>query len=395
MDVRILNLVKGKGIFYTRYADDLTFSTKLQKFPDNFLIVSESLEFALGKKLKNVIEKSGFIINLNKIRLQLKQSKQIVTGVVVNKKVNINREYYKLLRAQCHSLFTKGFHIENGIEILRTEYEKLRSLEGKLNFAFYTNNYCQNIYNKSLKNSNDKFSSFSRLEIKKKNVNNYIKGSSLAIKNLYLLYLYYKNFINIYNTTILCEGQTDVFYLKLAYKQLMLPKESKYNYVKLDGVLKKYSDFIGGTAKIKNFIKDYDNYIKKFNLPFNYPIIIIVDRDDAGKDVLTTYKNIYPSCNVLSQQTYYNGKNNLYLIMLPEFPEKTHVEIEYYLGEDIIENGINGYKLNLSNKETEIGKLGKDRFSKLVKKNKNKINFENFRLIFNQIENVEKNFFKK
>ena len=81
--------------------------------------------------------------------------------------------------------------------------------------------------------------------------------------------------------------------------------------------------------------------------------------------------------------------------MLPEFPEKTHVEIEYYLGEDIIENGINGYKLNLSNKETEIGKLGKDRFSKLVKKNKNKINFENFRLIFNQIENVEKNFFKK
>ncbi len=405
MDIRILNLVKNKGVFYTRYADDLTFSTKLNKFPEEFLIISENLSYCLGNKLEKIILDSGFIINNEKIRIQLRKSKQTVTGIVVNKKVNVDRKYYKLLRAQCHSLFTKGYYIDNGIKIFREEYDKLKSLEGKLNFAFYTNSYCKiinelQLEQKNINHKKNKFSSFSQLDNGKNKVNNKEVSSSVAIKNLYLFYLFYlfyKNFVNISKTILLCEGQTDVSYLKLANKKMEFCSDIAISYIKTDGILKKYSDFIGGTSKIIKFIVYYNNNLKKFNISLCYPVIILVDRDNAGEQVVTKYKSQYDKeYKVLTDDiTYYNNTNNLYLINLPKILDKEEVQIENYLGDDILKNGINGKKLNLSNKNTENGEVGKERFFKLISKHRDQVDFSYFKLVFDEIQKIERNFFER
>ena len=98
--MRLLKIAKSYKLDYTRYADDLTFST------NDELFLQRKDEFF--QKLKNEIELSGFKINDKKTRLQYKDSRQLVTGLVVNEKINVPREYYKDTRAMAHSLYTKG-----------------------------------------------------------------------------------------------------------------------------------------------------------------------------------------------------------------------------------------------------------------------------------------------
>lgn len=93
--------------------------------------------------------------------------------------------------------------------------------------------------------------------------------------------------------------------------------------------------------------------------------------------------------------TYYNNTNNLYLINLPKILDKEEVQIENYLGDDILKNGINGKKLNLSNKNTENGEVGKERFFKLISKHRDQVDFSYFKLVFDEIQKIERNFFER
>ncbi len=74
MDKELEMFCLNNSIRYTRYADDLSFSSEtfIQK------------EF-IGS-LKHIIGKYGFELNESKIRLQSSKSKQTVTYIVVNKK---------------------------------------------------------------------------------------------------------------------------------------------------------------------------------------------------------------------------------------------------------------------------------------------------------------------
>ncbi|EGO9008665.1 RNA-directed DNA polymerase, partial [Enterococcus faecalis] len=87
MDFRILKLAKKYKLDYSRYADDLTFST------NNTLFLSQETIFL--KKLNKEIDRAGFKLNAKKTRLQFNSSRQEVTGLVVNKKISVPREYYK------------------------------------------------------------------------------------------------------------------------------------------------------------------------------------------------------------------------------------------------------------------------------------------------------------
>lgn len=78
LDFRILKLAKKYKLDYSRYADDLTFST------NNHLFLNEETIFL--KKLSEEVERAGFKINNNKTRLQFSSSRQEVTGLIVNKK---------------------------------------------------------------------------------------------------------------------------------------------------------------------------------------------------------------------------------------------------------------------------------------------------------------------
>ena len=99
-DMRILKVAKQHKLDYTRYADDLTFSTNDRSFIERKDIFLQELE--------NEIVRAGFSINKKKTRMSLSDSQQSVTGLIVNQKVNVNAEYYRKTRAMAHQLYTNG-----------------------------------------------------------------------------------------------------------------------------------------------------------------------------------------------------------------------------------------------------------------------------------------------
>jgi len=94
LDNRIQGYVGKRGINYTRYADDLTFSAsgapKLLK---------------AYKTIKTIIEDEGFRINPNKTRISGPRQRKKVTGLVVTEKdYGIGRKKYRKLRAKVYNL---------------------------------------------------------------------------------------------------------------------------------------------------------------------------------------------------------------------------------------------------------------------------------------------------
>ncbi len=104
LDSQLQRLAKKHRCIYTRYADDITFSTSKFKFPPHLIWFSREAEkLILGNELKTIIEENGFLVNESKIRLQAKYKRQEVTGIIVNEKLNINRKYIRQIRAVLHA----------------------------------------------------------------------------------------------------------------------------------------------------------------------------------------------------------------------------------------------------------------------------------------------------
>ena len=62
----------------------------------------------LGDKLQDIIARTGFTVNPAKTRMEYRTSRQDVTGLVVNAKVNIRSDYRRRVRSMCHRLFMTG-----------------------------------------------------------------------------------------------------------------------------------------------------------------------------------------------------------------------------------------------------------------------------------------------
>jgi retron-type reverse transcriptase len=110
LDIRMLRLAKRYGVRYSRYADDLTFSTNQKSFPEALAAQDPAHPeiWTPGNSLLNEIARSDFRINPAKTRMQFRTSQQTVTGLVVNEKVNIRSNYYRNARAMCDALFQTG-----------------------------------------------------------------------------------------------------------------------------------------------------------------------------------------------------------------------------------------------------------------------------------------------
>ena len=73
LDSRLLALARDARCTYTRYADDLTFSTNEQHFPTEIAVNVHGADWEVGVKLKKTVEKSGFCINPTKTRMSLRR----------------------------------------------------------------------------------------------------------------------------------------------------------------------------------------------------------------------------------------------------------------------------------------------------------------------------------
>lgn len=97
LDSELSNYCDGVGITYTRYADDLSFSSD-SYFRDEQV-----------NQIRSIIAKHEFTINEKKFRLLSSKSKQTVTGLVVNEKLNVDRTYIRQIRAVLHHIQLNGW----------------------------------------------------------------------------------------------------------------------------------------------------------------------------------------------------------------------------------------------------------------------------------------------
>ena len=112
------------NINYSRYCDDLTFSGDFN--------VSKMIT-----KVKGFLEEMGYNLNLKKTRVLKSYQSQIVTGIVVNKKLNVPRSYSKNIRQEMYYLKKYGKDHIKRKNMSSSKY--LNSLKGKINYCLSIN----------------------------------------------------------------------------------------------------------------------------------------------------------------------------------------------------------------------------------------------------------------
>jgi len=98
LDNELIKLAQENKCRYSRYADDITFSTNLKEFPHSVFKNNN-----LAEELKTIIKNNDFKINAQKTRFMLKNQKQEVSGIIVNQKLNIERKFIKNLRTMLNN----------------------------------------------------------------------------------------------------------------------------------------------------------------------------------------------------------------------------------------------------------------------------------------------------
>jgi len=125
LDGELTRLASALGCTFTRYADDLTFSTSRKEFPTELasLVSAPYGTHALvGASLAAVIQNNGFKVNAKKTRLYGRIHAQRVTGLTVNKQVNVDRKFVRQLRAMLHAW--RKFGLESAQSEFYTKYDK-------------------------------------------------------------------------------------------------------------------------------------------------------------------------------------------------------------------------------------------------------------------------------
>lgn len=367
MDFHILKIAKKYKLNYTRYADDMTFSTNDKYFLElyNQFIIDITTE----------VNKSGFKINDRKTRLQYKDSRQEVTGIIVNKSLSVTNEYYKTTRAMAHSLYKNGYYLLNGQE------GTMNQLDGRL--MFINNKYLDN---------NDK------------TMYTFTKRQRELQKFLFYRYFYMNDM-----PLICTEGKTDVIYIKAAllkyadeYSELIDEDGLLFHFFKRTNRMNKYFGIQeDGADTWKNFYKKfcseskdskkYYSFFNRFQIYSKYPVILLFDNEQDSKHPLGKFLNTFQLDalkNELNSKNYVriDSHQNMYILTIPKIKGDSNVEIEDLFDEKMLNIELNGKKFSRSGKDDNS--FGKGIFSKYVYSHRDKIDFSNFKYILYGIRDI-------
>ena len=384
LDMHLLSFAKRYRLDYTRYADDITFSTNDKAFLETW----DSFYAELEKKIR----KAGFSLNEKKTRITYRDSKQVVTGLVVNKKISVDHAYCRKVRAMAHSLYTNGSYSVDGVE------GNIRQLEGR--FAFIDqiekyNNICD---------SAGKHNAFT------------LNGR----EKQYQQFLFYRYFFDVHKPLIVTEGKTDVRYIKAALRSLyadypdLVEKDAKGKFLykvdffkrskrfkylfnlALDGAdsLTDLYDYFASKGKDKR-----TNYLAYFlritqRTPQN-PVIFVYDNEIANKNKPLCKFSNHANLNEAQKQSL--GKNlflrltpcgNLFLLTNPLVEGRTESEIEHMFTQETRSIELGGKRLSLASNFDNTRFFGKDHFSNYVLANYSTIDFSGFRPFLNAMRTV-------
>ncbi|MEW8085885.1 MAG: retron Ec67 family RNA-directed DNA polymerase/endonuclease [Candidatus Thiodiazotropha endolucinida] len=375
LDIRINSLARNVRCAYSRYADDLTFSTNLKVFPKDIAVQvsGDDHNWDAGNKLKRIIERSGFSINKKKTRMQYMTSRQEVTGLTVNKRINTSKSYRKNVRAMVHRV------VKTGQFQIMTEGEeqegKLTQLHGMLGFIYhvdFVNSILQKVPEKEFKPS---------------------------IESVYRQFLIYKFFYATEAPILLCEGKTDNVYITHAIRQLassyptiaevksegkitIKVRQFRYTNTTTSRILK----LRGGTGNLKDFINNYKHAIKKFSAPgMKHPIIILVDNDDGANSILSIAKQITKKQQDRNSE-FIHLINNLYVILTPLAGTSEQSKIEDCFSARTLNIPLKGKIFTTNNEYDNTTHYGKSHFAyQIVEKHADKIDFSGFKPILDRI----------
>ena len=133
LDHRLAGLAKRFGLNYSRYADDITFSSMHNVYQKNGEFFPE---------LYRIIADQGFTVNDKKTRLQKLGARQEVTGIIVSKKLNVTQKYVRDIRnllyiwdrygySVAYSKFFPKYKAEKG-HVKKGNPDLVNVLDGKL-----------------------------------------------------------------------------------------------------------------------------------------------------------------------------------------------------------------------------------------------------------------------
>lgn len=389
LDQRLGRLARAHHCTYSRYADDITFSTNQASFPEPIADFSSETDGAwkAGKGLTSIVARSGFEINSNKTRMQLSTARQSATGLVVNRKVNVSKQYYDAVRAMSNSLFKAG--------VCHHPYTKkpvsLSVLKGKLEFTL-----AAKIYPRDLE-------SFSDLETASK------VPSGTPVPSHYKLYrrfLAYEKFHSNARPLIICEGKTDNTYIRCAIASL----SAKFPLLKpttdADGSVHQAISFFkhsekhakllsisGGTGELHKFVGKYGSLLNEFHSGGQLqPVIVIVDNDAAAKPMWSVIKEHMGSKGAVDgSANYYHVKRNLFVVPIP-IPAGKSASIEDLFDRATLATVNNGKKFNPHLKSHQTAtQYGKEIFAKwVIEANAASIDFSGFEPLLGRLEEVLK-----
>jgi hypothetical protein len=385
LDMRLVKLASAAGCTYSRYADDLTFSTNLREFPAEIATMSDPAEgdeqrWRPGRQLVREITGAGFRINDAKTRLMYRRSRQRVTGLVVNQKVNVRREYRHTVRAMVHKLVTTGaFETyraagDVGSMSVTKQAGSLDELHGMLGFVDTLD-----VHNNPARARRER--------------EDECKGDNSSTERVYRDFLLYRNFYAATTPVVLCEGETDNIYLTHAIRSLAsefpslaeirdgkthlrirlykYPRSSTARILELND---------GGSGVLTKFINMYRRHTSRFAPPAqSYPVIILYDNDSGAKSIRSTIKQI-TKMTVTGVEQFVHVIQNLYALPVPLIGAAQESAIEDCFNEETKAITIDGKAFNTASRIDTEKHYGKQVFAKqVVKARAHMIDFTGFR----------------
>ncbi|WP_163351797.1 reverse transcriptase domain-containing protein [Desulfovibrio sp. JC010] len=356
MDRDLSDLAKNYRCYYTRYVDDITFSTNVKDFPEDIAFFDGI--WNPGEGLVEIIDDHGFKINGEKTSLRTQSDRQIVTGLTVNDFPNVRKRSINQVRAMLHDWKV------NGLELAYTKYiEKYDTRNNQHEEEDKT------VFGKIIKGKLEWIGSVKdkRFEINEKHKGNKAKLNRLGYSKNLLERQSYKKYIERLKhltinesdmVTVLGEGQTDWMHLKTAYKRLCSDPELSFPIYFYPHSRKEK----GGEDNLWTFCSTAkDHYVT-----YRHPVVCVFDCD------LERINNKHKG------KKFIDHGNNVFSILLqkPEgsIYEKYAIEQIYDL-HDMLKTDEYGRRLYLSSEfdGNSVHKMNPNIFSKKKTSNDEKI----------------------
>ena len=383
LDIRLNELAASNGCTYTRYADDLTFSTDEKIFPSSIAKRNPATghHWLAGAGLTKRVAKAGFVINGQKTRMQYCDSRQEATGLVVNKKVNVKTEYYKLARSMCWQLVTKGAAFEkvNGVAVVM-DANKLR---GMIAFIYH----------------------IKRWDGERRNV----PVEETAQRNFHRVYADFLNYLSFFGQTrptIVCEGKTDNVYIRCALRSLAAHyptlvqvigtnKNLLVQFFKFTKTAELVQHISGGASQLSNLLSNYRKMTKNFRGMPKHPTILVVDNDSGPEKLFKHLSNLLKT-NCDGSAPYYFVYENLYVVPVPKIGG-AYTALEQLFEPKVLKTKLDGKDLDLTNKESDGTKFySKNAFSiEVIQKRQGAISFDGFKPLLDAIVAVQTDYATK